>query len=192
MTRRSLIAQTSMETNAYNYREAQRTIEKTQTISPADAIAIANGTDKVSLSLYLADVGEVIAEITASGKYAYNSDIATEITKRLDIADTATVHTRIESIVYGSRRYLYALKTIETYRKYWDAGYISIHDVSEADNGKEALLSGTASVDLWTTKKDDEKVKIVADGTARGYRKPRMRTRFYRPSADADYFVKII
>jgi hypothetical protein len=182
-----------METNAWHYREAERTIGKTQSIGRGEAIAIAEGTDKVSLSLYLPEVRDAIAAIEAAGKYAYNSDVASAVMRMLGMETTnAAAHGRMESIVYGSRQYIRAEETLAKYRRFWDAGYISIHDVSDADDGRTALLSGTASVDLWTLKKDDEKVRIVAKGDMRGYMKPRMRTRYFRAAVDSDLFVKII
>lgn len=83
------------------------------------------------------------------------------------------------------------IATLLHYEKMAEQGYMPIHDITEADHGKKAVLSGTISRDWISSKKENEPVRLVCNDGKIGYQKPRQRTRFYYAPIDADLFIKI-
>lgn len=71
-------------------------------------------------------------------------------------------------------------------------GYIHSQDIAEDMHDKKAYLKGVIEGDMFTQKKDDEVVKIVCKGDMRGYKTPKMRTRYYSFTLDSDLFIKLI
>lgn len=181
-------------TNSPHYREAERIIEKAETINQAAAIKYINRENNSEqwLNMVLPEAIEARNEVIASGKYPYQSDVVRVLLSKLDISATASTLSRTSNVVYGSTQYLRAKETIELYKKMSDNGYISIHDITEDMHGKTALLNSAQTHDLLTIKKNDEKVRLYIKNNRIGYQKLRMRSRYYAVSIDMDLFVKII
>jgi hypothetical protein len=180
-----------MQTNAYSYNHALHNIAETQQIESDEAAAIINGTGKVSLHLHCIEADIADARVREQGKYPYNSDVARVLLNILKIPETTETLDRAETIVYGSSHYRDAQDAIKLYEDMEASGYISIHDITHDMDNKKALLSGKMTLDWMTSKKENEPVVLVNHGKVYGYRKPRMRTRYYTPQLDANLFVKL-
>ena len=187
-----------MKSNAFHYNEAKRDIERSKELSADDIKAlIATSVSEKKRENWAHEWSTIAISATekleANGKYPYLDDVARGMAEILgvDVMDDKAWNI-IKDVAYATSGYSRALKTIQVYERFWSEGFISIHDTTEEHNNKEALLSGKGSVDLFSFKKENEPVKIVVmENGARGYRKPRMRTRFFRAPIDADLFVKL-
>ena len=182
-----------MDTLAFSYNQARRELAEARELYP-DKIysAIASGVLAKEERGWAQVAITATAQVKARGSYPYLKDVARQTAVLLKEEPTPATLEILEQITYQTNCYMRAKETIELYERYWKDGYISIHDITEEHNGKIALLSGSADVDLFRIKKDNEKVKLIKNFTTLGYQKPRMRTRFYRPQIDANLFVKVV
>ena len=182
-----------METKAWAYRDAQNTLNGWITLTQEQAVQyiLHGGNDTGMLRTYCLQVEHASVQVSASGKYPYNSDVVRVFMAAQGIKDTPEHLERTERLVYGSSHYVRARETVALYEKMTADGFVSVHDITEDLHGKRALLTGKTTLDWLTTIKDGEKVKLYCKGDVYGYQKPNMRTRYYRPQVDANLFVKI-
>jgi len=180
-----------MESNAYHYRDAIRTIGEKVNVEAETAACIILGSAEPIRHAYVEKASEANKSIVAGGKFPYLADVADELLNLLDIEKTEERHRRAETLCYTTGCIDRAYEKVAMYRDMWGGGYTSIHDMPEEWDGKRAVLTGTQSLDWMTTKKKDEPVKLIVRHDRYGYQRPRMRTRMFRPQLDADLFVKL-
>jgi len=202
-----------MNTKSYSYNEAVRDVEKYGTAisnedvlkwvhapvqGEKDTIAYSDNWWKVEKEYAGSKYNELIRqcedEIKETGAFPYLS-----VVSRLFLAKmghktpTDDEVRRVDSVVYNTNQYYRANATIKNYNNMFAQGYKSADDMEAGDNGKKAIITGTKSADMFTVSKDNEKVVLVyTTDNRKGYKTPRMRTRFYSFGHGSDMFYKLI
>jgi hypothetical protein len=180
-----------METNAWKYRDAARTLREGRTITDGQAKTLIEGEEKIGFDVFREEDVAAYLEVAGKGETPYTSMMADRILASLSMEKSDTAHRRAETLAYNASKIASARGTIEKYDRMVEQGYMPIHDITREHHGRKALLAGTITHDWLTTRKDDEPVKLVCNDDRIGYQRPRMRTRFFRAPVDADLFVKL-
>lgn len=199
-----------MTTKSYSYNKATKELSQSKELTTAEAIAyiytpeqpneaaetelrhsMINGFD-----CHLNESIQATNNIKASSAYPYNTDVAKELLQLLGLSETKETLSRAGNIVYGTNHYVDAKQTIKTHDNALAEGYISFHDITPDMDGKKAIMSGKSDDYYFAVKKENAPVTLVAkqDGESLriGYRKPRMRTRYYTVAMDDEYFIKLV
>ena len=141
---------------------------------------------------HLPHLRDIRNEMERAKQVAYLREMAKICLSRYELPQTEENIRRIEYLAYNCNQLIGAEKTLLKYKKMFEEGYISLFDVTENDHNKTAIMTYREAVDWFTTTAKDKKIKIYCKDGKVGYRTPRMRSRFYVASLDADYFIKII
>lgn len=200
-------------TNSYNYKEAFKIMGQYKHISKKEAVEFITCLDNEEIAgtreyeekekkikmrygnkhgLYLEEAGQAYDEIEHSGNYTYLNTVAKKLLDILGIIADQQRIDRAEHICYYTNVYMRAIRTKLHHINMHLKGYIHASDITEDMNGKKALLTGTIEADIMTIAKQDEKVMIVCKDDMKGWRTPKMRTRYYPFTIDSDLFIKLI
>ena len=180
-----------MKTNAWAYNEAVRDLAHYRDISYVDIANFIREQDPEKRNAAHSSYDATCYNLDLSAEY--NSDAAKKLLNDIGIINITPDEQHLaEGYVYAARRVARANKTLLLYADYKTRGYISIHDITPEHDGKKAVLDGKQELDWLTTSKHDEPVVLVCNERVHGYRRPRMRTRYYAPQVDANLFVKLV
>lgn len=175
-----------MKTNSYHYNTAVKESKQRVSVSLDEVKKdIESGQD---IEVYPPKGAKFCYDIDISE--TYNSECAEKLLEQLGIEKTEKTMDVAESYIYNTKGQDRDIATIRKYEEMAQNGWTPIADITEEDDGKLALLTGTVSHDFLTVKKDNEKVKLVKTDTAHGYQRPQQRTK-YIPCHD-EMFIKII
>lgn len=177
-----------MKTKSYHYNQAIKESAERVNVSLGQVKEnILNGT---KIPVYPPSGAPYCLEIDTSE--TYNSDCAKKLLEKLGLKVKDSYMDIAGSYIYNTKGQLQDLKIIELYEKMEKEGYMPIHDITEDMHDKKALMSGTITHDWLSSKKSNEEIRLVSENGNIGYRKARMRTRYYSVQIDNDMFIKLV
>ena len=195
-----------IDTKAYHYNQAVKELAQTPQRTDGELLNLIGRTGtaklhdypehRVWLTGFSCTAIFLINEMEASGKTAYNADIEMKLINRLGLEGKTLSEGQKDVIgecVYNSQVVNRANKTMAHYETMKAQGFTPFHDITEAEHGKKALVTGKLENDLLTFNHNDMSVRLVCypNNGGIGYARPRMRTR-YIPVGVSDLFFKII
>lgn len=180
----------TIETKAHPYNQAKQDIkkyEKAVTLKEVKAFCLANpeSDDCPMLDSWHSHCPEL--DLTPT----YNDEVVKATCEKLGLEKEGRTDKTIGELVYTTRNYNRALKTVEMYETMTANGLIPVQDTTPEMHLKKARLIGE-STGLMGVTKYDENVKVIHDGEYVGYQKPRQRTKFYRPAIDSQLFLQLL